>query len=175
LEKNRRLLAPFNLIVTHLPGYDEKRQALRQIHWLLDDYEVIDSRPNILLLKVSDPIAAAERLRRSLPAETPILRIIPVIETVYPSVEEVRDTVHRLMEGREGSFAIKLDGHLYDSEGRMMHKLDAIKVIAEGIENPVNLSSPDTLVYIKIVKYRGRYLAAVYVGKPEGIVSTSKR
>ncbi|MCE4609380.1 MAG: THUMP domain-containing protein [Desulfurococcales archaeon] len=172
--RNIELYAPFNLIVSHLPGYDEKREAMKHLRWLLDDVEIVESRPNLLLAKVEDPIDAVERLKRSLPKHTTILRVIPVMEVTYPNVENVRDVIHKLLKGREGSFAIKLDGHLYDSEGRMMHKVDSITVIADGIDLPVNLSNPDILVYIKIVKYRRNYLAALYVGSPEGILSVKK-
>ncbi len=171
----KSVIASFNLIITHLPGYDEKREAAKHIHWLLDEYEIVESRPNIMLLRIPNPDDAAARLARSLPENTPILRVIPVHAVTYPSVENVREVVHELMRGRKGSFAIKLDGHLLDSEGARMHKTDAIRIVAEGIENPVNLSNPDILVYIKIVRYRRNYLAAIYVGSPEGIVSTRKR
>jgi tRNA acetyltransferase TAN1 len=169
------IMTSFNLIVTHLPGYPNKRDAIRQLTWLLDEIEIVDSKPNILLAKVSDPIEAVKRLRRSLPENTPILRVIPVLRVVYPRVEQVRDVVHNLLkEMPPGSFAIKIDGHLYDSEGRMMHKVDSAQVIAEGIERPVNLRSPEILVYIKIVRFKRSYLAAIYVGRPENILSISK-
>ncbi len=174
--RERGVYVPFNLIVTHLPGYPNKRDAIRQLSWLLDDIEIVDSRPNILLAKVPDPDSAVASLRRSLPENTPILRIIPVHAVAYPKVESVRPVVHELLRKQpQGSFAIKLDGHLYDSEGRMMHKVDAITVIADGIDRPVRLKKPDILVYIKVVRYRRSYLAAIYVGKPEGILSASKR
>ena len=173
--ETRRLMAPFNLIVTHLPGYPNKRDAVRQLGWLLDDVEIVESKPNIILARVPDPDDAVARLRRSLPRDTPILRVIPVHAVTYPLVEDVRKEVHRLLRERgRGSFAIRIDGHLLDSERRRMHKVDSAVVIAEGLDLPVNLSSPDTLVYIKVVKYRRSYLAAIYVGPPEGILSTAK-
>ena len=170
-----RVRGPFNLIVTHLPGWPNARDAERHLYWLLREVEVVHRAPNILLARVPDPRDAVARLRRSLPASTPILRVIPVDDVVYPRVDEVRESVHRLLaEAPEGSFAIKLDGHLYSEEGDRMHKLDAIKIIADGLDRPVNLSSPDVLVYIKVVRYRGGYLAAVYVGPPDGILSVVK-
>ena len=172
---SREVMAPFNLVVTHLPGYPNKREAIRHLTWLLDDVEIIDSRPNIILARVPDPDDAVARLRRSLPRGTPILRVIPVHAVTYPKVEEVREVVHRLLRERgRGSFAIRIDGHLLDSEGRQMHKVDAAVVIAEGVGLPVNLSSPDTLVYIKVLRFRRSYVAAIYVGPPSGILSTAK-
>ena len=169
------LYAPFNLIVTHLPGFPNKRDAIRHLQWLLDDVEIVESRPNILLARVPDPDEAVERLRRSLPSETPILRVIPVHAVTYPRVEKVKTVIDNLLgKAPPGSFAIRIDGHLLDSESRMMHKTDAAVVLAEGVERPVNLSSPDILVYIKIVRYRRSYLAAVYVGPPDRILSVSK-
>ncbi len=169
----RRLGEPFNLIITHLPGWPNARDAERQLSWLLDEVEVVHRAPNIILARVPDPRDAVARLSRSLPEGTPILRVIPVDAVVYPKVDEVRKVVHELLsKAPEGTYAIKLDGHLYDEEGNRMHKIDSIQVIADGIERRVNLSSPDLLVYIKVVRYRRGHLAAVYVGPPEGILST---
>lgn len=167
--------APFNLIVTHLPGWPHARDAERHLEWLLDGVEIVHRAPNILLAKVEDPRDAVGRLRRSLPASTPILRVIPVDTVTYPNVSDVRKAVHSLISKQpEGTYAIKLDGHLYGENGELMHKVDSIKIIADGIERPVNLSSPDILVYIKIVRYRRSHLAAIYVGPRNGILSTVK-
>ncbi|MCE4624294.1 MAG: THUMP domain-containing protein [Desulfurococcales archaeon] len=171
MEKKKELMAPFNLIVTHLPGYPNKRDAMRQLSWLLDDVEIVDSRPNIILAKVPDPDDAVRRLKRSLPIDsTPILRVIPVHAVTYPKVDSVREVVHRLLrEAGPGSFAVRLDGYLY-SDGERLHRVDAAKIIADGVERPVNLSSPDILVYVKVVRFRRSYLAAIYVGPPDGIL-----
>ncbi len=170
-QRDSRVMAKFNLIVTHLPGLPNKRDAIRHLTWLLDDVEIVDSRPNILLARVPDPEEAVARLRRSLPRDTPILRVIPVHAITYPRVEHVKRVVDDLLSrAPPGSFAIRIDGHLLDSEGRMMHRTDSAIVLAEGVERPVNLSGPDVLVYIKVVRYRRGYLAAVYVGPPSGIL-----
>lgn len=167
--------APFNLIVTHLPGWPNARDAERHLEWLLDDVEIVHRAPNILMARVPSPKDAVERLRRSLPASTPILRVIPVDAVAYPRVTDVKKTVHSLMERVPGgSYAIKLDGHLYDEEGELMHKVDSIRLIADGIDRRVDLSNPNVLVYIKIVRYRRSRLAAIYVGSPRGILSTVK-
>jgi len=173
--EKRGLRQPFNLIVTHLPGWPNARDAERQLYWLLDNIEIVYSRPSLILAKVGDPREAVARLRRSLPAHTPILRVIPVDAVTYPRVEEVRRVVHDLLaKTGEGTYAIKLDGHLYSEEGELMHKIDSIKIIAEGVERKVNLSNPDILVYIKVVPFRRGRLAAIYVGPKSGILSTVK-
>jgi len=173
--EKRGLRRPFNLIVTHLPGWPNARDAERQLYWLLDDVDIVYSRPSLILAKVSDPREAVARLRRSLPAHTPILRVIPVDAVTYPRVEEVRRVVHDLLANTgEGTYAIKLDGHLYSKEGELMHKIDSIRIIAEGIERKVNLSNPDILVYIRVVPFRRGRLAAIYVGPKSGILSTVK-
>lgn len=167
--------APFNLIVTHLPGRPNARTAERQLVWLLPSIRIVFRMPNIILAKTPDPRDTVARLRRSLPRDTPILRVIPVDLVVEARVDTVREAVHRLLaKAPEGTYAIRIDGHLQDTEGRLMHKIDSIKVIAEGIERRVNLDNPDILVYIKTVRYRGRK-AAIYVGPPSGILSTVKQ
>ncbi len=166
---------PFNLVITHLPGWPHARDAEKHLYWLLDGVEIVYRAPNIILARVDDAKGSVERLRRSLPASTPILRAIPVDEVTYPRVSDVKEAVHGLIENAPpGSYAIKLDGHLYDDNGELMHKIDSIKVIADGIERPVDLTNPDILVYIKVVKYRRGRLAAIYVGPREGILSTVK-
>jgi len=167
--------APFNLVVTHLPGRPMARDAERQLVWLLPSVRIVSRAPNIILARVPDPRDAVARLRRSLPESTPILRVVPLDEVTGAGVWEVREAVHRLLaRAPEGSYAIRIDGHLYDEEGRLMHRIDSIRVIAEGIERPVNLSNPDVLVYVKVVRFRGDYLAGIYVGPPRGILSLVK-
>ncbi len=167
--------APFNLVVSHLPGRIMAREAEKHLVWLLRDVRIVYRMPNLILARVGDPRDAVTRLRRSLPDSTPILRVVPLDYVTEPVVSKVRRVVHGLLEeAPEGSYAIRLDGHLLDEHGRMMHKIDSIRIIAEGIERPVNLTAPDLLVYIKVVKYRVGYLAGIYVGPPNGILSTVK-
>ena len=173
--EKKMVRAPFNLIITHLPGWPNARDAERHLYWLLDDIKIVYSRPSLILAKVENPHEAVARLRRSLPDHTPILRVIPVDAVTYPRVSEVREAVHRLISHcPKGSYAIKIDGHLYNDDGEVMHKIDSIRIIADGIDRPVNLSSPDILVYIKVVPYRRGRLASIYVGKPDGILSIVK-
>ncbi len=171
----RDIRKPFNLIITHLPGWPNAREAEKHLYWLLDDVKIVYGRPGIILALVDDSRKAVERLRRSLPEHTPILRVIPIDAVTYPRVNEVRKMVHTLLSSvGEGSFAIRLDGHLYDENGEIMHKIDSIRIIANDIERQVDLSKPDILVYIKVVPYRRGRLAAIYVGPPKGILSTVK-
>jgi tRNA acetyltransferase TAN1 len=161
----------FNLIVTHLPGYYERREALNELRWILDPFSIVDRYHNVLLLWVPRPIEAVERLRRELPDDTPVLRVIPVSRVVQPDVKAVREAVHELIRGApEGPFAVRIDGHLH-GPGGLLHRVDAARIIAEGIERPVNLKSPSVLVYVKVVGRPGRRRAAVYVGPPRGILS----
>ncbi len=164
--------ARFNLIVTYLPGYYERREALDELRWILEVFDIVDRYQNVLLLWVPRPLDAVERLRRRLPEDTPIQRVIPVNAVVPPLVNRVKEVVHELLTSApEGSFAIKIDGHLVDGDGNLMHRVDSARFIAEGVERPVNLKKPDVLVYIKVVGRPGRKRAAVYVGPPRGILS----
>lgn len=165
----------FNLIVTHLPGYYERREALDELRWILDSIDVVERYNNVLLLWVPRPREAVERLRRKLPEGTPVLRVIPVDRVTGLGVSEVREAVHELLSrAGPGSFAVRIDGHLVDEEGRLMHRVDSARVIAEGVERPVNLKSPEVLVYVKVVGRPGRRRAAIYVGPPRGILSLAR-
>ncbi|MEB2836232.1 MAG: THUMP domain-containing protein [Desulfurococcales archaeon] len=165
----------FSLIVTHIPGYYERRDALEQLRDILGFVEYVGGYHNVLLLWVPRPLEAVELLRRKLPDWTPILRAIPVLDVVPPRVSAVRESVHRLLsKAPPGSFAVRVDGYLVDEDGRLMHRVDAARYIAEGVERPVNLGSPDVLVYIKVVGRPGRRSAAVYVGPPRGILSVPR-
>ncbi|MCE4617583.1 MAG: hypothetical protein F7C32_03260, partial [Desulfurococcales archaeon] len=69
---------PFNLIVTHLPTYRNYIVARRQLLNILEKPVIVDVQPNIMFLRVKDPDAAVEALKRTLEdVDTPILRVIP--------------------------------------------------------------------------------------------------
>ncbi len=164
------------MIITHLPGYESKRAVI----YLLRDLGlwIVDSRPNIVVARTwDDPVKAAHRLKEAVSESgyVPILRIIPVRRVTNPYVDAVREAVHaELRKAGEGSFAIRLDGYLYDDNGRLMHRMDSIRFIAEGVDRKVDLSDPDILVYIKVVRVKGRYMAGIYVGIPGNIISLAK-
>lgn len=177
------MVEPFNLIVTHLPTYRNYVVARRQLLNILDRPVIVDVQPNIMFLRVRDPDAAVDALKRTLiDVDTPILRVIPVDRVLEPYAEDVRDEARRLFYEKcsgEASFAIRMDGHLYSREPEYgkgwLQRDEAIKIIASGISNPVNLSSPQCLVYIKIVQLYGyTELAALTVGQPSRILSIAK-
>ncbi|GAB6147937.1 hypothetical protein JCM10135_04780 [Stetteria hydrogenophila] len=165
----------FNLIVTHLPGLPMRREAVRQLEALVDEFRVVGYGQSIIYGVAPDPFRAVEEFRRSMPRSTPILRIIPVNDVVKPYIDAVRRSVHTLLSRHpEGSVAVRIDGHLLDENGRVMHRRDAAVAIMNGIERPVNLRSPDVLVYIKVTRLRRWRVAAIYTGPPSGILSTVK-
>ncbi len=166
----------FNLIVTHLPGGPAKREAIMELRRLLnDEVEIVSTAPNIVFARVRDPDEAVKRIREGLDSGSTILRVIPVYRVVDPNIEAVKRAVDDLLlQADRGSFAVKVDGYLRDEEGKLMHRRDAAIRIAEGVDRPVDLKNPDILVYVKVVRIRGRYSAAVYVGPPKGIVSVAK-
>ncbi len=169
-------MAWFNLIVSHVPGWDMKRRALDELRRVLGwDMDVVERQPNLIFLRVPDADRAVEKLRSELPEDTVILRVVPVYRVVDPNLDAVKSVVKDLLlMAPDGSFAVKVDGYIVDGEGRRMSRMDAAARIADGIDRPVNLDNPDVLVYVKVVRVRGRYRAAVYVGAPRGILSIVK-
>ncbi|MCE4601604.1 MAG: THUMP domain-containing protein [Desulfurococcales archaeon] len=166
----------FNLIVTHLPGSPAKREAIMELRRLLrDEVDIVATAPNIIFARSRDPDDAISRIRGGIGEDTVILRVIPVYRVVDPNIEAVKSAVDDLLlQADPGSFAVKVDGYLRDVDGSLMHRRDAAVKIAEGVDRPVNLSNPDILVYVKVVKIRGRYSAAIFVGPPSMILSTTK-
>ena len=172
----------FNLIVTHLPGRENYITVLEQLKRILgDELIVVDSRQSLISLKVRDPYRAVNELLRKLPGATPILRIIPVDTVTDAYIHRIAEVVHHLVERKvpkDASIKISIDGHPYDvvdGDFRLLHKSEAIEVIARGIKRKVNLSKPDWIIYVKIVRLRGgTELAAVTVCRPDEIVSLVK-
>jgi len=135
----------------------------------------VATQPNLIFARVRDPDRAVDMIRGSIGRDTVILRVIPVYRVVDPNIEAVKRAVDDLMlQAGDGSFAVRVDGYLRDEEGRLMHRRDAAIRIAEGIERRVDLGNPDILVYVKVVRIRGRYSAAVFVGPPSLVLSTAK-
>ncbi len=168
----------FNLVVSHQPGYREARRVINVVRSVVRGVRVIDTPQSLVLLKVEDPYRAVEQLVRRVDLRsTPILRLIPVDVNTRPIVEHVREAVLRLAERipRGATFAVRLEGRLFDESGNPVHKLDAVRRIAEAVERPVNLRNPDYLVLVKTVSmsYGQRY-AAVMVAPPRYLVSVHK-
>lgn len=169
--------APFNLIVTHYPGYDNYVIVKNQIRQVVEDARVIDSRQSLMLLQVDDPYKAVELIRENIRGETPILRVIPVDAVTDVYIDRVAKTVKEIFTrkvSKDSTFKIEIDGRLYSmKEGEIMplHTIEAIEQIAAPIDNPVNLKSPDYIVYIKTVRlFRATELASITVCKPDEIL-----
>ncbi|MEM0491322.1 MAG: THUMP domain-containing protein [Acidilobaceae archaeon] len=128
-----------------------------------------------MLGRVKDPIEAVNIIKSNITPKTTILRIIPVNEVRSVKLADVKSSILNLLSKiGEGSFAIRLEGHLLDDNGKIMRRIDSIVKLADEIDRSVNLKNPDILVYVKIVKFRGRWVSAIYVGSPNNIVSTVK-
>lgn len=166
---------PFNVIITHLPSPHARWKIASFMRKTAGYFYITEYSSNVVLGKVKDPIAAAEALASNLTPSSPFLRFIPVLEVRSPRLREVKQAVEELLSKQgEGSFAIRLDGHLEDEEGRLMSRRDSIVMLAEGIERKVDLENPDVIVYVKVVRFRGRWVAAIYVGSPKHILSVAK-
>ena len=167
-------MGPFNLIVTHNPGYHMRLAAERDLERLVPGLRVVWARQNVIYALAPDARGAVEALRSGLTPRTPILRVIPVDEVVRPRVDDVRRAVHRLLEHAPGgSVAVRIEGRLH-GPGGPVHRRDAAVAIMEGVERPVDLDSPDVLILVKVSRFRGRRVAAVYVGPSRGVLSVVK-
>lgn len=169
---------PFNLIITHEPGYENFLLAKHQVLEILGEASIIDTAQSIMLLRVDDPYKAVQEIASKLPESTPILRAVPIDDVVEPTTQKVGEAVKRLAEERipeKATFRIKLDGHLYRDMGgvwQRLHKQEAIEEIARLIDRPVNLDNPMWLIYIKVVRmYGGWEYAAIMVAPPTSIFS----
>ena len=172
---------PFNLIITHYPGYDNYIVARQQLAQVLPEITIVDTSQSLILAQVPNPYEAVEVLKREIKGDTPLLRIIPVDAVVDVYIDRVAPKAREILhsKSRPGeSFAIKLDGRLYAREGmetRRLRTQEAIEMIAEGIERPVNLSNPHWLVYIKVIRlYRVTELASITVARPFQIHSYAR-
>ena len=178
--QKRSLIVSFNLIITHEQGLDNYRFILSKLRKTNLDYVLVDKGPSIILLRVDDPYKAIESLRDSLRDIPVIYRVIPVDSIVDPYVESVAERVKQLVEEKipiDKTFKIILHGRLYWAETRLpAHTMDAIKIIANGIDRPVSLTNPDYVVYIRSIKlYHRRRYAALSVTSPSMIISKSNK
>jgi len=171
----------FNLIIAHEPGYYASRDALRTVRTILGNARLFAAPQSLLLLSVDDPYRAVATLADNLPEDSTILRAIPLDAVVSPYLRDVDTTLKRIVAEKYGSnsrstFAIRLEGHLMDNEtGRRLHKDEAIKVLANGIDMRVDLSNPDILLLVKVVRAsRGLYYAGIMVAPPCSIYSRAK-
>ncbi len=171
----------FNLIVAHEPGYYASREALRSIRSILGGVRLFAAPQSLLLLSVDNPYEAVAKLASNLPNDSVILRAIPLDAVTTPYLQDVDRAVKKLLADKYGAepgkaFAIRLEGHLVDeATGRRLHKDEAIKVLASGIDRPVDLDNPDILVLVKVVRAsRGLYYSGIMVAPPCAIYSRAK-
>lgn len=166
------------MIITHYPGYDNYVVVREKLRKILEDSRIIDTSQSIILLLVSDPYEAVEKLRNSELSSSPVLRIIPVDAVTDVFVDRIREAVHSVFfkkASKNESFKIKIDGRIYrrgEGEVEKIHRSEAIEFIARGLDNPVNLDNPDWLIYIKTLRlYRATELASITVCRPSQIIS----
>lgn len=162
----------FNLIVSHLPGLHSRRIVREDMRRVLGDKVSFPLQGQSLTLALyqGDPLEAVNLLREGLPRDTVILKVVPALEVVEPEISAVKDAVHRLLDGQpDGSYAIRIQGRI-TRRGYPLGSREAIDEIARGVERPVNLSKPDILVLVRVVRVGGFEAAAIYVGPPSGIL-----
>jgi tRNA acetyltransferase TAN1 len=127
-------------------------------------------------LRVDDPYSAINQFREHVKEIPVIYRVIPVDLVVDPYVEIVAEKARELAEQKipvDKTFRVTLHGRLYWAETRLpAHTMDAIKVIANGINRQVSLTHPDYIVYIRSIKlyHRKRY-ATITVTTPDNIIT----
>jgi len=175
--RRRRPLPRFNLVVSHLPGLHARRLAREELRAALGGERVrfpVQGQSVTLAEYLGDPLEAVEALRRGLPEDTVILKVVPALRVVEPEVDAVKRAVDELLSSAPpGSFAVRVQGRLLRG-GQPLGSMEAVKLLAEGVERPVNLGSPDVLVFVRVVSLKGVKAAAVYVGRPEGVLSLAR-
>lgn len=166
----------FNIILTHEQGLDNYRFIISRLRRTGLDYVVVDKGPSIILLRVGNPYEAVEKLKEYISEIPVVYRVIPIDSIVDPYVEIVAEKSKELAEVKipiDKTFRITLHGRLYWRETRLpAHTMDAIRVIASGIDRPVSLTKPDYVVYIRSIKlYHRRRYATITVTPPSSILS----
>ncbi|MET1102132.1 MAG: hypothetical protein ABWW69_06645 [Pyrodictiaceae archaeon] len=171
----------FNLIISHLPGRYEFNEAMRILRSLLPGLRVFDTPPPLILARVEDPYLAVKFLMENIPRGSPIIRAIPLDAVTLPYLSHVKLVVEKLAKRKlepSDTFAIRLEGHLYASNDkgvRRLHKDEAIRAIAEKINNKVKLYAPDKLILIKVVRVsRALRYAGIMVAPPSSIYAPLK-
>lgn len=167
----------FNVVLTHEHGLDNYRFVISRLRRIGLDYVVVDKGPSIILLRVNDPYEMVNTLREHIKDIPVLYRAVPVDAVVDPYVEAVAEKSRELANSKipmDKTFRITLHGRLYWRETRMpAHTMDAIRIIASGIDRHVSLTRPDYVVYIRSVKlYHRRRYATITVTTPDNILST---
>lgn len=165
------------MILTHEQGLDNYRFVISRLRRIGFDYVVVDKGPSVILLRVDNPYEVVSKMREHV-RDIPVLyRVIPVDLVVDPYVEDVAEKARDLAISRipvDKTFRVTLHGRLYWRETRLpAHTMDAVRVIANGIDRTVSLKKPDYVVYIRSVKlYHRRRYATITVTTPDNILST---
>ncbi len=160
----------FNLVITYEPGRENTEWVFQQLNACIGStYVVVKVRPSIILLKVPNPYDVWLKIKRCLYGkDTAIHRVIPVDEIVDPLVDKVARKAKEYAVKRippNETFRITLQGRLYrvDERGRLVreHSINAVRVIAEGINRKVDLKNPDWVVYIRTVPVHKWFVVAI--------------
>jgi len=165
----------FNLIVVHEPGienYLKVRNAIKQL--LGPRIAYVYSYQSVILYKcLDDPRVCTEAVRscgRS--PGIPIIKVIPVDRVSRAEIgavrEAVREVARRIPEG--STFRVTLQGHVDREESGYLVELsssEAVREIAEEVDRPVNLTKPDWVVYVRVIKVGFTKVAAISLLKPE--------
>lgn len=164
----------FNLIVVHEPGIENYVRARDYVKQVLGDRAIYAySYQSVVLYRcMDDPHVCAEAIRRgSREAGVPIIKAIPVDSVTRADVASVRESVRRLASRipQGETFRVTLKGHLERVEGGRPVELssdEAVREIAKEVDRPVNLTQPDWIVYVRVVRMGLVRVAAVSLLKP---------
>ncbi len=177
-----RLRVPeFNLIVVHEPGIENYARVRDYVKQVLGDRVIyVYSYQSVVLYKcLDDPHACAEAVRRgSLEAGIPIVKAIPVDAVTRADVSSVRESVRRLADRipPSGTFRVTLKGRLERVEEGYTVELgsdEALREIAEEVDRPVNLTRPDWVVYVRVIRMGLAKVAAVALLRPHELERVS--
>ncbi len=172
----------FNLIVSAYALREEA--AIEELTQYVGGLYVVWKQRSLILVRTTkmNPYEAIKVIRKEIdPYHTNILRIVPVDIVYSPFLEDVAKIVWDLAKekiGENETFRITLEGHLLKltEEGKAVEarSREAIDYLAKNIDRKVNLTKPDKIVYIKVVRVAGKPYSAIAICKPEDILSTQK-
>lgn len=165
----------FNLIITCEPGRENINWAFSQISDCIGfSYIVVRVRSSLILMSVPDPYSTWYKLKTCLYGrDTPIHRVIPVDSVIEPIITKIVQEVQKYALARipeNSSFRITLHGRVFtvSERGRLvkLSSIEAVRIIAEGIDRRVDLENPDWVIYIRSVPVRRwSVLAAISVAR----------
>ena len=102
----------------------------------------------------------------------PVIKVIPVDRVSRAEIKAVRGAVRevarRIPEG--STFRVTLQGYVDREESGYLVELssdEAVREIAEEVDRPVNLTKPDWVVYVRVIKVGFTKVAAISLLKPE--------